>query len=133
MTHSHWPISKCWFCIGQSLKETMDHFAAIPVSQDPLAYLRGRMKAPYRFIVRKPSLQLRNSQFNHKTQDDEIRNVSAGNCCDSRCCQLFPRVHTLKVQQIFYLKLFEERREYGIAVGGQLHKLTESGSGITSH
>ena len=31
---------------------------------------------------------------------------------------------TLRVRQLFWLKSFEERRQYGIAVGGQLHVLS---------
>ena len=77
MTHARWPISDCWFPNGQLLNETLDHFASIPKMQDPLAYLGGRVKAPYRFIVRRPSVQQRDFSFTRKTIDEEIRMVSS--------------------------------------------------------
>ena len=89
MTHVRWPISTCWFLDGRSLKETADHFAANPAHEDPRAHLGGREKVPYRFVVRKPSLELKESQYDRKTQEDEIRKVSSERCCGSRCCQLF--------------------------------------------
>lgn len=56
MTHARWPTSECWFPGGRCLKETVEHYAFFPDMQDPLAYLGGRQKAAYRFIVRRPSL-----------------------------------------------------------------------------
>ena len=121
MTHARWNISDCWFPEGRSLKETVDHFASLPDMQDPLAYLGGRAKAPYRFIVRTPRLQQRDSLYVRKTADEEIQKVSSEKCCASKCCQFFLQEKTLRVRQLFWVKSFEERRQYGIAVGGQLH------------
>ena len=86
MTHARWNISDCWFPEGRSLKETVDHFASLPDMQDPLAYLGGRAKAPYRFIVITPRLQQRDSLYIRKTADEEIRKVSSEKCCASKCC-----------------------------------------------
>ena len=123
MTHARWPVSDCWFPSGRSLKETLDYFGAVPDVQDPLAYLGGRVKAPYRFLIRKPGLQEKDSQYIQKTEEEEIRKVNSLKCCERRCCQFFPRNKTLLVRQKFYLKSFEDRCEYGLAVGGQLHTI----------
>ena len=121
MTHERWPIVECSFPNGRSLKETLEYFASLPHDEDPLAYLGGRPKARYRFIVRSASTILRESQYAWKTTDEEVRRVSAQRCCDNCCCQIFPSESTLLVRKKFWVKSFEERREYGIAVGGQLH------------
>ena len=121
MTHARWNILDCWFPEGRSLKETVDHFASLPNMQDPFAYLGGRAKAPYRFIVRIPSLQQRNSLYVQKTADEEIRKVSSEKCYGSKCCQFFLQEKTLRVRQLFWVKSFEERCQYGIAVDRQLH------------
>jgi hypothetical protein len=123
MSHDRWPMSECWFPQGRSLKETADHFSAIPDIDDPLAYLGGRMKAPYRFVLRKPNVEKKESQYVRKTTDEEIRKVSSAKCCKRLCCQHFNQQSTLLVRQKYYLKSFEDRREYGISVGGQLHYL----------
>ena len=129
MTHARWPVSDCWFPSGRSLKETLDYFGAVPDVQDPLAYLGGRVKAPYRFLIRKPRLQEKDSQYIRKTEEEEIWKVSSLKCCKRRCCQFFPRNKTLLVRQKFYLKSFEDHREYGLAVGAQLHTI----DGIRKH
>jgi len=103
------------------LRETVDYFVAILVARDPLAYLGGREKAPYRFINRKPSVHMKDSFFVHKTANFEIRKVSAFTCCSMRCCQFFPQEQMLIVRQRYYLKSFEDQCEYGIATGGQIH------------
>ena len=73
------------------MKDIVEHFAAFPDVPDPLAYLGGRQKAPYRFIVRQPSIRDKVNQFERKTTNFEIQKVSSENCCDHNCCQLFPR------------------------------------------
>ena len=121
MTHAQWNISDCWFPEGRSLKETVDHFASLPDMQDLLAYLGGRAKAPYFFIVRMPRLQQRDSLYVRKIANEEIRKVSSEKYCASKCCQFFLQERTLRVRQLFWVKSFEERCQYGITVGGQLH------------
>ena len=116
MTHARGPISDCWFPSGHSLKETLDYFGAIPNVHDPLAYLGGRLKGPYRFLIRKPYLQEKDSQYVQKKKEEEIWKVSSRKCCKKQCCQFFPYNKTLLVRQKFYLKSFEDRRKYGIAL-----------------
>ena len=123
MSHERWPILECWFPSGRSLKETLDYFASLPPDEDPLAYLGGRPKARYRFLVRTRSTACKESHYARKTTDKEIQKVSAQKCCSSGCCQFFPRQSTLIVRRKFWVKTFEERQEYGIAVGGQLRRV----------
>ena len=73
--------------------------------------------------MRKPKGTNKLSQYNTKTADAEVRKVSSKRCCSKHCCQTFPQVLTLIVRHIFYLKFFEEKREYGIAAGGQMHSI----------
>jgi len=67
---------------GRSLKETIVYFIAIHVARDPLAYLGGREKAPYRFINQKPSLCVKDTLAVCKTIESEIQKVSASSCCN---------------------------------------------------
>jgi len=103
------------------LKETIDYFAAIPVAGDPLAYLGRRQKVLYPIINRKPSVCVKDSLAICKTTESEIRKVSASRCYNRGCCQFFSQEQMLIVTQRYYLKSFEDRREYGIATGGQIH------------
>ena len=98
MSNEHWLISECKFPNGPSLQTTVDHFSRLPTNVDPQEFFGGRQKAAYRFVVRKPKGVDRLSQYNAKTADDEVRKV-------------------------FYLKSFDEKREYGIAAGGQMHSV----------
>ena len=123
MSNERWLISECKFPNGPSLQTTVDHFSRLPKDVDPQEFLRGRQKAAYRFIVRKPKGIDRLSQYNAKTADAEVRKVSSERCCSKHCCQTFPQALLLIVRQIFYLKSFEEKREYEIAVGGQMHSV----------
>jgi hypothetical protein len=123
MSHDRWPIAECWFPDSRSLQSTIDHFASIPVADDPDAHLGGRLKAPYRFLLRRPNLNIKESKYSQKTSDNEIRKVSSERCCAKRCCQWFPQQDTRTVRQKFYLKSFEDRREYGIAASGQMHSM----------
>ena len=52
-----------------------------------------------------------------------MRKVSSERCCLKHCCQIFPQALTLIVHQIFYLKSFKERREYGIVARGRMHSI----------
>ena len=52
-----------------------------------------------------------------------MRKVSSERCCSKHCSQTFPQALTRIVHQIFYLKSFDKKREYGIAVGGQMHSV----------
>ena len=79
------------------------------------------MKAPYRFIVRKRSTGDKNSLVTRKTRDLQIRKVSSRDCCLRHCCQFLPQEKTLDIRRRFYLKSFEERREYAISSGGHIH------------
>ena len=102
MTHARWPLSLSWFPSGQSLQETIAHFAAIPVPVDPLAYLGGMLKAPYRFIVRKRRICDKVSLVTRKTRDSEIRKVSTQDCCSRRCCQFIPQERTHDTDKILF-------------------------------
>jgi hypothetical protein len=42
-------------------------------------------------------------------------------CCDMECCFYFKVEESLQLSQRYYFKSFDERREYVINVGGQLH------------
>ena len=123
MSNEHWLISECKFPNGPSLQTTVDHFSRLPTDVDPQEFLGGRRKAAYRFVVRKPKGADRLSQYNAKTADDEVRKVSSERCCSKHCSQTFPQALTQTVRQIFYLKSFDEKREYGIAIGGQMHSV----------
>jgi hypothetical protein len=123
MSHETWPITECSFPSGRSLQYTIDHFVALPVAEDPDAHFGRRRKEPYRFLVRKENINIKESQFIRKTSDTEIRKVSSGRCCPKHCYQLFPQEHTLTIKQRFYLKSFEDRREYGILARGQMHSI----------
>jgi hypothetical protein len=123
MSHDLWPIIECCFPSGRSLKCTIDHFASRPVQQDSEAHLGGRAKEPYRFIFRLQDLNKKDSLFARKTTDDEIRKVSSERCCLRNCCQHFVQCRTLAVRQKFYEKSFEDRKEYGISVGGHMHSI----------
>ena len=101
MTHAWWPVFDCWFPSGCSLKETLDYFRVVLDVQDPLAYMGGRLKAPYRFLICKPCLQEKDSQYVRKTEEEEIQKVSSGKCCERRCCQFFLCNKTLLVRQKF--------------------------------
>ena len=127
MTHARWPLSLSWFPSSQSLQETIAHFAAIPIPVDPLAYLGGMLKAPYRFIVRKRRICDKVSLVTRKTRDSEIQKVSIQDCCSRRCCQFIPQERTLMIQTKFYLKLFDERHEYVITSAGHIHNFDEYG------
>ena len=121
MTHARWPLSSCWFSSGQSLTETIAHFAAIPLPVDPLAYLGGMLKAPYHFIVRKHRTCEKVSLVTRKTRDSEIRKVNSKYCCRRYCCQFIAQERTVMIRTRFYLKSFDERREYAISSAGQIH------------
>ena len=73
--------------------------------------------------MQKPKGADRLSQYNAKTADDEVRKVSSERCCLKHCSQTFLQALTQTVRQIFYLKSFDEKREYGIAAGGQMHSV----------
>ena len=98
MSHAKWALSECWFPSGRCLKDTVEHFAAFPDVPDPLAYLGGREKAPYCFIVRQPSICEKETQFERKTTDFEIHKVSSAKCCDRNCSQFFPCNMSLKIR-----------------------------------
>lgn len=122
MTHQKWPLSECFFAFsGRSLTDTLHHFASLPEVVDPDAYMGGIQKPPYRFVSRKRRESPVISMYTKMTVDSEIRQISAEKCCDLRCCQLFPWSHTRSVRQLFYLKEYQDRREYCIAAGGQFH------------
>ena len=123
MSNERWLISECKFPNGPSLQTTVDHFSRLPTDVDPQEFLGGRRKAAYRFVVRKPKGVDRLSQYNAKTADDEVRKVSSERCCLKHCSQTFLQAFTRTVRQIFYLKSFDEKREYGIAAGGQMHSV----------
>ena len=123
MSNERWLISECKFPNGPSLQTTIDHFSRLPTDVDPQEFFGGRRKAAYWFVVRKPKGANRLSQYNAKTADDEVRKVSSERCCSKHCSQTFPQALTRRVHQIFYLKSFDEKREYGIAVGGQMHSV----------
>jgi len=84
-------------------------------------YLGGRTKAPYEFVIHKPNLDFRDSQYVYKIWEDEIWKVSSKKCCGNQCCQRFNPNQTSLVRQKFYLKSFANCRKYGIVVGKQLH------------
>ena len=121
MNNERWLISECKFPNGPSLQTAVDHFSRLPTDVDPQEFLGGRRKAAYRFVVRKSKGADRLSQYNAKTTDDEVRKVSSERCCSKHCSQTFLQALTRIVPQIFYLKSFDEKREYGIAAGGQMH------------
>ena len=73
--------------------------------------------------MRKPKGNDKLSQYNTKTTDAEVRKVSSARCYSKHYCQTFPQALTLIVRQIFYLKSFEEKRDDGIATGGQMHSV----------
>ena len=52
-----------------------------------------------------------------------MRKVTSERCCLKHCRQTFLHALTLTVRQIFNLKSFKEKREYGIVVGGQMHSI----------
>ena len=118
MSNEHWLIFECKFPNGPSLQTTVDHFSRLSSEVDLQEFLGGRRKAAYRFIVRKSKGTDRLSQYNAKTWDAEVRKVSSERCCLKHCYQTFLQALTQTVRQIFYLKSFEEKREYGIAAGG---------------
>ena len=75
--------------------------------------------------MRIPKANEKLSQYNTKTTDVEVKKVSSERCCLKHCCQIFPQALTLTVCQIFYLKSFKEKQEYGIAVEGQMHSVND--------
>ena len=123
MSNERWLISECKFPNGPSLQTTVDHFSRLPTDVDPQEFLGKRRKVAYRFVVRKPKGANRLSQYNAKTADNEVRKVSSKRCCSKHCSQTFPQALTQTVRQIFYLKSFDEKREYGIAAEGQMHSV----------
>ena len=58
-----------------------------------------------------------------KTTDVKVRKINSERCCSKHCCQIFPQALPLTVRQIFYLKSFDEKRDCGIAMGGQMHSI----------
>ena len=116
-------ISECKFPNGPSLQTSVDHFSRLPNDVDPQEFLGGRRKAAYQFIVRKPKRIDKLSRYNTKIVNVEVRKVSSKRCCLKHCCQTFLQALTLIVRQIFYLKSFKEKREYGIAARGQMHSV----------
>ena len=115
MSNERWLISECKFPNDPSLQSTVDHFSQLRSDIDLQEHLEGRRKRPYQFIVHKPKANEKLSDYNTKTTDVEVRKVSSERCYSKHCCQIFPQALTLTVHQIFYLKSFEEKREYGIA------------------
>ena len=73
--------------------------------------------------MRKPKANEKLSQYIMKTANVEVRKVSLERCCSKHCCQSFLQVLTLTVHQIFYLKSFEEKRDYRIVAGGEMHSV----------
>ena len=123
MSNERWLISECKFPNGSSLQTTVDHFSRLPTNVDPQEFLGGRRKAAYRLIVRKSKGADKLSKYNAKTTDDEVRKVSSERCCSKLCSRTFPQVLAWTVRQILYLKSFDEKQEYGIVAGGQMHSV----------
>ena len=123
MNNERWLISECKFPNSPSLQSIVDHFSQLPNDVDLQKHLGGRRKTPYWFIVRKPKANKKLSQYNTKTANVEVRKVSLERYCLKQCCQTFPQVLTLTVRQIFYLKSFEVKQEYGIVAGGHMHSV----------
>jgi hypothetical protein len=121
MTHQRWSTLECRFPNGRSLSGTIEYLSMIPDECDPDAHLGGRKKAPYRFIHRKPMVERGLSKYALKTTDTAIHAVTLIKCCELHCCRHFKPEETMALRKKFFLKSFDERREYGISVGGQLH------------
>ena len=123
MSNECWLISECKFLNDPSFQSTLDHFSQLPNDVDLQEDLGERWKTLYQFIMQKLKTLEKLLWYNKKTVEVEVRKVSSERCCSKHCCQTFPQAHTLTVCQIFYLKFFEERPEYGIALGGKMHFL----------
>jgi hypothetical protein len=123
MTHQRWPLSECKLAGGCDLSETVEYVARNPDPLDLEAHLGGRKKAPYKFISRKKRLFEKITKYSERTQPAIIREVNSESCCPDECIWKFQWTDTLAVRQRYFLKSFDERREYDIAVGGQLHRL----------
>ena len=90
MSNERWLISKCKFPNGPSLWSTLDHFFRLSNDLDLHKHLGGRQKILYQFIVHKPKVNERLSQYNRKTADAEVRKISSKSCYSKHCCQTFP-------------------------------------------
>ena len=119
MCHRKWPIAKCIFDGGHSLSDTINHFNSLPDAADANAHLGGRPKAPYRFIRRKTWTEEKLNLFTKKTLPNEIHTVNSQSCCLNKCIRLMRPEDTLFIRQKFWLKGFDEHREYARSVGGQ--------------
>jgi hypothetical protein len=108
---------------GRDLSETVEYFARNPDPLDLEAHLGGRKKAPYKFISQKKRLVEKITKYSERTQPVVIREVSSESCCLDECVRKFQWTDTLAVRQRYLLKSFDDRQEYGIAMGGQLHRL----------
>ena len=86
MNNERWLISKCKFPNSPSLQSTFYHFFRLPSDMDLHEHLGAKRMTPYRFIVRKPKVIEKFSQYNTKTSNVEVRKVSYKKCCLKHCC-----------------------------------------------
>ena len=61
MSHETWPIAKYSFPSGRSLQCINDHFIVLPIAEDPDAHFGRRRKEPYRFLVCKENINIKDS------------------------------------------------------------------------
>jgi hypothetical protein len=127
MTHQRWPLSECKLASCRDLSEIVEYFARNPGPLDPEAHLGSQKKTPYKFISRKKRLVEKITKYSKRIQPAVIQEVSLESCCPDECVRKFQRTDTLVVRHRYLLKSFDERQEYGIAVGGQLHHLGHNG------
>ena len=119
MSHRKWPIADCIFDGGHSLNDTINHFNSLLDATDANAHLGGQPKAPYHFICRKTRTEEKLNLFAKKTLPDEIHAVSSQSYCPDKCVKLMRPVDTFFIRQKFWLKGFDECREYARSVDGQ--------------
>ena len=121
MSYRRWPIADCTFERGQGLSDTLDHFNCLSEAATVDVHLRGCPKQPYQFICRKKWTEEKLDAFAKKTLPKEIQALSSQLCCSDKCVRLFRPKDTLFIWQKFWLKDFNERRDYARSMGGQLH------------
>jgi hypothetical protein len=132
MSHRRWPLLSTRLEGGKNLATITNFHSEQPPAIDEEAYLGGVKKAPYtpmRRVLREDPK--RPPKRVHKTEEDCVRAVALQSCCDLQCYECIPWAKVAQIQEKYWSKTFDERREFGVDLIGRFHKDGEGSPLIT--